>query len=404
MDIPVELPAGDPQRRFLDFFQARLRSHAKSSSGESTFLDDGSFRTIITGGFQFDEGAAELRWTITREPNGEIDRINVELAGDDATRGGWEKTAQDFVVRVLTSALTEDLQTFFRRQVYRYIGPTLSGEYWLPGFRFAPAIDEDELPSAVNFERAVFIELSVNAIDDLDANAISDQLAREHASRLSLFLDIGLYKAAGYHGWVLAAEEGQSPRNERRQVGYFPDASLPNALPDKGALCGLGEFKGSISDEFRALRVLTLPAESRRILRHVADDTRFGIAFDSCARLYQVALNAGRQYPTVNLAYKIAAVEAIANANAEGTSFSDFMRKHANLSSDYDDFLQFLYGNVRSGHFHSGAFPLGDFLGARFDFLMDSDALTQHHVQFQGHRLLRRVIANWILEALPPVQ
>src|SRR5207237_1933988 len=98
---------------------------------------------------------------------------------------------------------------------------------------------------------------------------------------------------------------------------------------------------------------LALPLETRPIIRAIDKaDLRVRDAADNCARLYQVALVTGGRYPSVDLAYRIAAVETL--AQSEHSSLSDFVRSHTSESQDLDNHLTFVYRSVREGDLHVG--------------------------------------------------
>ena len=85
-------------------------------------------------------------------------------------------------------------------------------------------------------------------------------------------------------------------------------------MPEKGEQCPLGAYKGSLAARYRiAGELLSLPAQARSILRGIddVDHPLVANAFDCGARLYQVAAVCGRFFPSVGLAYRVAAVEAV---------------------------------------------------------------------------------------------
>ena len=67
------------------------------------------------------------------------------------------------------------------------------GQYWLPGYRFAPAWPADPEPWLLNAERVVVIDQNISAIDVYHAHVLANEAARRYSARLSLLLDIGLY-------------------------------------------------------------------------------------------------------------------------------------------------------------------------------------------------------------------
>jgi hypothetical protein len=128
-------------------------------------------------------------------------------------------------------------------------------------------------------------------------------------------------------------------------------------------------------------------------------------AFDRGARLYQVAGVCGSLFPSVGLAYRVAAVEAISKADPECSSFSKFMRKHVASRKDTEGVLDYLYSVARSAHFHAGEFPLGEFSREFFfDPLMDSDSIQRDELHRTCYELTREAIVNWLTKMIPEIE
>jgi hypothetical protein len=173
-------------------------------------------------------------------------------------------------------------------------------------------------------------------------------------------------------------------------------------MPSKGESCRPGRFLGSISDTDVASDALTLPTEARRILRAIDSAApKVRGAFDSAARLYQAAAVLGRYYPTAGLAYRVAAVEAASAGDSTAGHFAAFVRKHVSPRPDLEKQINYLYGVVRSAHFHAGAFPLGEFdRPAIFDLV--TDPMAAERSILQCFKLVREAIITWVASLLPP--
>jgi hypothetical protein len=110
----------------------------------------------------------------------------------------------------------------------------------------------------------------------------------------------------------------------------------------------------------------------------------------------------GRRYPSVSLAYRVAAVEAIVQGNPEFSGFSDFVRKNVWEEPYLEEALDFLYGKARSAHFHSGEFPGGEFdMWRFFDPFMDDEWVKKSELQRLGYELKRTAIVTWIRSVMP---
>jgi hypothetical protein len=164
------------------------------------------------------------------------------------------------------------------------------------------------------------------------------------------------------------------------------------------------EYSGSLTAQFSTGGLLIgLPAETRKILRGIdRAPPLIAESFDRAARLYQVATVCGRYFPSVELAYRIAAVDAVSVADPGCKGFSDFMRKHVRSRRDIEPILQYLYGAARSAHFHGGEFPMGEFSRSdTFNPLMDVEEAQRDTRHRAGFALTREAIVNWLLDMLP---
>lgn len=400
MEIPLDLPP-DRQNEFLDQLNAELRAVSSSYSGSAGFLPDRSFEASITADLMLDAGPVPVTWTVHKDPKGTLKTVSFLPATVDAPPPEWGPKARDVVTRALTATVAVRRRTFFRRLAFRYFGRLLDGEYWLPGFRLAPALPDDDHPGARHLERYVNIDMQLQAIDDLHATALAHERARRHAARLSLILNVGLSNEP--HEWVWVRSEGQEAEtlgSSRRQRGFVHPPRHRTNMPAKGEECSLGRYSGDLMRNAHAgTGPLTCPPETRRLLRGAdSRDYPVGEAFDACARLYHVALVAGRHFPSVALSYVVAAAEAASSSDVSYDGFSGFMRAHAESHPDIDALLDVLYGKIRSAHFHGGSFPLGDY--SPFGIanpLPDQKHVEASGIQTTGFRLVRAAIVNWCL-------
>jgi len=364
-------------------------------------IDHGLFRSKIAGPFKVDQQAFPLEWTITQDLRGTITELSVASTQPDMPESNWSSAAYEFITSVLATTLTEQKQVFFRRQQYYYIGPQLDGEYWLPGYRFAPIFPDDEMPALINAERVVVIDQSIKAIDDMHAHTIAAEAAARHAARLSLLLNVGLTKPEGEMRWVIPEiEEGQMRESIRCQLGFHKPELNTQSMPRKAELCPLGKYSGNLTARYRVAGELqSLPPEARKIFRGIDQaDPLVTNAFDCGARLYQVALVCGRFFPSLGLAYRVAAVEAISESDSDCEGFSQFTRKNIKSKENLDTILEYLYGKVRSAHFHAGAFPLGEFASQRyFDAFRDLDRMEADALHRVCFEVIREAIVNWMI-------
>lgn len=343
LTIPVGSLRDETADRFLDYFNAGLRQRGGFSRGEAAVGEDGNFRATLRTSFPLEgtEDGLPLSWTIERTPDGTIDQLLVEVGETSLNEDRWHRVAEAFVREVLSAALSEDLKRFFVRRPFVYIGAALDGEYWLPGFRVAPAVIDDECPKAVNFERVLYIDLKVHAIDQIHALQIAEERSRKYSARLDLLLGLGLSRPNSEQVWIVT-DAGEQRRYQR---GFADTWTVLPSFPKKGTEGQPGKYEGTIR-RLRGYggRTVKCPQEIRKVLRAVEKgDYKTREAFDGCARLVQVGLVLGRRYPSVQLAFLVGAVEAICQATGAYPGFSSFVRRHTERSVS-DEQLDFIYG------------------------------------------------------------
>jgi hypothetical protein len=407
MEIQLNIPRGQRQQEFLDYLNAALRGRISSSTGSVGINSDGLFESTVTGPFSVDQGVIHLSWRIKKDAEGTLLGVTVDPTDPQVSDEKWRTAAHDFITSVLATTLAETRTKYFRRSFFCYIGPQLDGEYWLPGYRFAPAYPGDPEPHLINAERVVSIDQEVTAIDEMHSFALADEASRRHAARLTLLLNTGLYRTELVQRWVWPIVEGKpSTESVRYQLGFVHPAANLTQMPKKEEQCSLGAYRGSLAARYRvAGEMLSLPPEARKILRSVdnADPLVTG-AFDCGARLYQVAAVCGRYFPSVGLAYRVAAVEAVCQADRICNGFSDFMRTHITSQTNLEEILDYLYRVARSAHFHGGEFPMGEFRRhSFFDPLMDAEAIERDALHRTCYELTREAIVNWLSRLIPDV-
>lgn len=408
MEIVLNIPRGQRQQEFVDYLNSALRQRIASSTGSAGINEENLFESTVKGPFSIDQSLIQLTWRLTKDSKGTLLKLVIEIADPSAAESNWKTAVYEFVTSVLTTALAEKRQKFFRRSFFFYVGPQLDGEYWLPGYRFAPAYPEDPQPHLINAERVVSIDLEIEAIDDLHASALAGEAAQRHAARLSLLLNAGLYRTEHTLRWGWLAFEGQpATESVRFYLGFMHPSLNLTQMPNKGERCALGGYKGSLAARYRVAGELqSLPPEARKILRGVDNSAPLvADAFDRGARLYQVATVCGQSFPSVGLAYRVAAVEAISKADNQCKGFSDFMRKYVSSQKEIEGVLTYLYGVARSAHFHEGEFPMGEFSRSPFWFdpLMDSEAVQRDAFHRMCYELTREAIVNWLSLMVPEI-
>jgi hypothetical protein len=159
MEIELNLPRGERQQGFVDYLNIELRKRIASFSGSAGINEEGLLESLITGPFPIDQSLIQLTWRLTKDSKGTLLKLTIENTDSSVTEGNWETVVYKFVTPILVTALAKKRRKVFCRTIFYYIGPQLDGEYWLPGYRFAPAYPEDPEPYLVNGERVGFVKL-----------------------------------------------------------------------------------------------------------------------------------------------------------------------------------------------------------------------------------------------------
>lgn len=399
MKISLNL-TNEKREIFMEYFHASYRKLAEtpfSPSGQARHRSDGCYEIFLTFPLQINSGVANLTWIIVIEKDGSLNQLEVQ---SEVPEDSWSEAATKYVNEVLGAAFSGNLTKYFYRHYFCRMGAELHGEYWLPGFRFAPSMPEDENSYLMNAERYFYIDQEVNSIDQVHGGDIATERAIRYSARLSLILDVALYQPSGGKRWFMMTDESGNLVSRREQLGFVAP-SRPTQMPRKGTECRLGEFGGSVLDENQnsSVSLLRCPVEARKILRGLNECVpNIKEAFDSCARLYQTSLVAGRGFPTIRLAYKVGAIESIIQKVDGFASFSEFVRKEADLSDGDNEFLDYLYGSVRSAHFHGGEFPLGEYRPRKWSLgLSDPSDTSRFNFNMVASKVLRKSIMNWVI-------
>jgi hypothetical protein len=79
------------------------------------------------------------------------------------------------------------------------------------------------------------------------------------------------------------------------------------------------------------------------------------------------------------------------------------MRKYVKSEPNIDQLLDRLYGDVRSAHFHAGAFPLGEYDRRSVGALLSSDYVLSLDLSRQEYETTREAIVNWAMSHVPPL-
>jgi hypothetical protein len=388
-------------KEFLDYFNAALRSKGDmplGPSGSGQFTEQGYQANLDDWIKTSDGGSTGVAWTLQFDNAGKLASIEV-MPKAAAAEETWGGAAQAFVNEILVAVLSSKKTLHFKRRHFSaFIGANLSGEYWLPGYRFAPQFVDDD-SHLLNSERYLVIDMEVDSVDSMHADELADERAGLAAAHLSFITDVGLSKPVHEQRWFLTHENGEI--KQHRESTQHIDLAIPSRMPSKNELCKSVQFSGSVFDsEKYANSPFSCPSETRQILRGLETaQPNLKSAFNKCALLYQLALTIGRYHPTVRISYEYAAVNAIAQElGGNYSGFSDFVRKNS-PGENVDSLLEYIHSRIRSAHWHGGEFALGE-TSHRRDFLTNPEGHVRFNISRAAHRVIRTALFNWVIREI----
>lgn len=254
---------------FQEYLHAAIRKLTGSPfgpPGSSGYRSDGRYVITMSIDLPVESEVIAIQLIMAIEPDGSLKKVEFHSTTDGIDDSKWNVYASNFITGVVTSAFSKSLSRVFIRSTFCRTGSDLDGEYWLPGFRFAPAMSENEQSYLFNAERYLYIDQEVDAIDQMHASDIASERALQYSARLSLILDTGLYKPPSGMKWFLE-DKGEGLVSRLEHLG-FNSAPWPDKMPEKEVECRLGKFDSSIfSEPQNSHGLLMCPKETRKILR-----------------------------------------------------------------------------------------------------------------------------------------
>jgi len=398
MLIPISLSA-EKTTQFLEYFNLAIRrGDFEGSSG--SYLPDGSVTETVRCALTVPPDIkVPAAWTITLAPDGALAPLDVNV--DTPAPVGGQHAAEGVVRDVLVSVLESPKTKILHREEFAYIGQPLDGEYYITNFRISPSQPVFNDPFCLS-ENILLIDHYAEAVGVLQAHAIGRVQAQKFASLLSVFLNVGLHKIpTTEHRWVYDAEDSSNCF----QLGYRSTIPKPASMPHKGTECNPGKAFEVNRDEMedvlpRPVEFLRCPKDIRVLFRaYNSLPPNEQVAYLGAAALFQIALTAGRNYPTVEMAYSVAAVDALARGKQQSLKTFVQLVKDCCPNVRSED-AEYLYQSVRSAHFHGGSFPGGEFEPVSLGQLLvvQKDVWKRHNLRWYARALMRFVLIRWLLK------
>lgn len=325
-----------------------------SGSGQRHINSDGHYEYHLNNNFTIDNEVVNVYWLIETTVDNCLLKISTVNSNDVI-----DKKLDSMIHDCLLKHIKRDKISYYKRSYYSVIsGCNLEGEYWFGKVRVAPLFPMDD-SLIYNNERIIVIDQIVEAIDNEEASMIAFEIAENIISLLSFILDVSIEEPVQNHMYFLDKDFNEC----KRQISYFIDNSCPSNMPTKNSICKTVNFEGSIlvshENIYHFNEVLKFPKETRKIINEVMkSEINLKNAILNFSKLYRLSKFVGTKYSTSEIAYQCAGIESIAKFTGEN-SFSSFMSK---FCGENKELYEFIYGTLRSGHFHAGEFEFYDFL------------------------------------------
>lgn len=402
--MKINLDSLEPKKSqdFLNYFIAKLKEKNKTpfiGAASGGYNEKGQFETRIQDILKTNSGKDfSIEWKILQNNDGTIPFIEViSLTGDNPKE--CSEAINTFINDVLLNALANTKKEFFHRSYYCYLSSNrLSGEFWLSSkVRIAPLYLDDKSSQPIA-ERIIVIDQTINAIDLFHSRQLGEERAIQIAAQLSFLLDIGLYFPKREERWFVYKDPNTNENKNIRQLTGIIDPNIPSNMPKKREICDLSRPAESIYNlERYTFDGLSFPTETRIILHALENtETKNNLAFNRSCRLYQTALTIGSDYPTIKLAYLYSSIDSICKITGLFKGFSDFIIKF-NPKVDRS-ILDLIHEKIRSAHWHTGLFYLGEDEPRSKEFILDRNNLIRYNLIHASHDIIRHAILNWIFQ------
>jgi hypothetical protein len=402
----INLESLNPQKSqdFLHYFTAKLKAKNETSillAGSARYNDSGQFESKIQDTIRTESNTDfPIEWKIIQNSDGTIPFIEVLPQSGDIPNECLTYV-NEFINEVLINVFAEVRKKFFHRSYFCYLGSNkLKTEFWInSSIRIGPLFPDDTSIHPVS-ERILVIDQNVEAVDLLHSKQLSEERSIQIAAQLSFLLNIGLYTPRREERWFTFKDEETSVIKNLRQITGFSDSNCPTEMPKKGEILPINVTTESISRiECYTFDDLTFPKETKRILRAVEKvQGEQKLAFYRCCRLYQTGLSIGIYYPTIKLSYLYSSIDCICKITGQYNGFSDFILRF-NPSVD-KDLLDLIHRKIRSAHWHTGVFYLGEEESRFRDYILDREHILKFNLIQIAQVIIRQSIIEWIFQEI----
>lgn len=406
LEIP-NISALTPERsqQFIRQLYSLLRSKEWISFENGSFAQFDHTGNFVTGIYHFIQNESitykKILWLITQGTNGKVVKIEVTNEESEIEDVDFKDYSNNIINRALINTLTDNGSEFYCRNYCCFINNSnLDGSYWINSkLRVSPLYtDDNEL--GFGLERIIVVDQLIKAVDFPHSIEISEERCILLSAYLSLFFDIGVYSPEKYISkWVKEIDKVTGMIiNKRLDLGVV-DSTNPILMPLKKNDNLSRPIHSVYHDKRTFNEQLSFPKETRQILKSLESaDLKYKSAFDRCCRLYQTALVKGSDSQTIKFSYLYGSVDSICQTTKEFKGFSDFMRTYSPQITE--DELDYIHKKIRSNHWHSGDFILGENESTWREFIFDKDRMLRSNKIENLQHLIRESILKWTFEKI----
>lgn len=406
LDIPnISALSPDKSQQFIRQLYSLLRDKEWISFGSGSFAQLNENGCFVTGIYHSNDkdklNSKKILWIISQDSEGQILKIEVFNEEPNINQIETKEYANKIINNALINAFADYRVEFYSRNYLCFIHTSnLFGSYWINNkLRISPLFPND-IEFGFGLERVIVIDQLIKAIDFQHSLEISEEKSILLAAHLSLLFDIGFYSPEEYISkWVRVNDkESGTVINKRLDLGVI-DSTNTLTMPLKKNDDPKQPIYSVFHDKRTFYEQLSFPKETRQILNSLENaNFKYKLAFDRCCRLYQTALVKGFRSPTIKYSYLYGSIDAICKTTKEYNGFSEFMRKYNSQISEEE--LEFIHEKIRSSHWHSGEFILGENESKWRETLFDKQKMIRSNKIQNLQQLIRHAILNWIFEKI----
>ncbi|MPY20280.1 hypothetical protein [Paenibacillus glucanolyticus] len=386
---------------FNSFFDSDVFASYRGFSTEGNYIQN-----VICEMNTNDDRKIEVLWTVEKNDEGILLPIKFSTKKEDDLLILKDK-AQEEITNALVSVINAKETTQFFREKYHYFGNPLHGEYYLPGgFRIAPAytmqeeyieMDGQKYFNSTHGEHVLYIDHEVSGFNSMHIHEKRKVNSSVYAALISLFLDINLFIPTSEERWVISYDTGERA-SRKMNLGYADDHLTINRMPKKGTEVSSGALRlvdRTVVEIESTGYHLKCPKDIRKLVRTYSNlnDAEKKKYFNA-AKFYQISLDIGRRYPSAGMSYQISAID-ILNTKHTAQEYKKLVLQYFPYEID-EEYVMYLYQNVRSAHFHEGIFPGGENqIGAGLNALIQLEKYP--NIIRDTKVICKNVLINWLL-------